>query len=477
MAGIRSLLNILKLIGQASESQHGFNTVARRKSIAASFTPNLYDPVVTTAFPSTHQTIKVLFDNHITADFKTIWLRDNCKCSLCVHEETRQKLLDTPSLDVGAKPKSLNVTDQGNLVIRWLENGNDHISNFDSSWYASTFGVARMLYRYGQSFMHETFDSDSTENHPDQPQIIMWDRTEIWKNFPEISYNEVMESDEGLKTWLEMFYKYGIAIMRGVPPEQGSLVKVVNHFAYVKETQYGMTFDVVHEADPAAHPAFSGLHLHHHTDMNYREKSPGMQLLHCLKATDPKVLGSDPGGMSFFVDGFRVAKWLEENEPAAYQILTSTPIRFQIKNKGFRNRLTNHSTLIFTWNITQLAIFLDLELNLHEGNLNTTINHQQYLHFQSNNPLHKRYSQLWPVICVNQEGDVSEIHYNNRTMGPLQVPSHIVVPFYHAYKLFSEKMRQESSELKFHMLPGDLVAFNNRRVLHGRTNFNPTTTP
>ncbi|CAG2053397.1 unnamed protein product [Timema podura] len=438
MAGIRSLLNILKLIGQASESQHGFNTVARRKSIAASFTPNLYDPVVTTAFPSTHQTIKVLFDNHITADFKTIWLRDNCKCSLCVHEETRQKLLDTPSLDVGVKPKSLNVTDQGNLVIRWLENGNDHISNFDSSWYASTFGVARMLYRYGQSFMHETFDSDSTENHPDQPQIVMWDRTEIWKNFPEISYNEVMESDEGLKAWLEMFYKYGIAIMRGVPPEQGSLVKVVNHFAYVKETQYGMTFDVVHEADPAAHPAFSGLHLHHHTDMNYREKSPGMQLLHCLKATDPKVLGSDPGGMSFFVDGFRVAKWLEENEPAAYQILTSTPIRFQIKNKG------------------------------------------------------KRYSQLWPVICVNQEGDVSEIHYNNRTMGPLQVPSHIVVPFYHAYKylfprceraprynvslaqLFSEKMRQESSELKFHMLPGDLVAFNNRRVLHGRTNFNPT---
>nr|CAD7258918.1 unnamed protein product [Timema shepardi] len=546
MAGIRSLLNILKLIGQASKSQHGFNTVVRRKSMAASFKPNLYDPVVTAAFPSTHQTIKVLFDNHITADFKTIWLRDNCKCSLCVHEETRQKLLDTPSLDVGAKPKSLNVTDQGNLVIRWLENGNDHISNFDSSWYASTFGVARMLYRYGQSFMHETFDSDSTENHPDQPQIVLWDRTEIWKNFPEISYNEVMESDEGLKAWLEMFYKYGIAVMRGVPPEKGSLVKVVNHFAYVKETQYGMTFDVVHEADPTAHPAFSGLHLHHHTDMNYREKSPGMQLLHCLKATDPKVLGSDPGGMSFFVDGFRVAKWLEENEPAAYQILTSTPIRFQIKNKGkqpsgdvlntgyillnsplipnlqsgqrflplqqtkkqyLQNLPTfhliqqqTHTFVIhydcFTENLIHqlirnycIAEYIGLTtgtlgqpMNVHH--FDTNHNHPdkpgalkvQTLNADAMVSSFKRYSQLWPVICVNHDGDVSEIHYNNRTMGPLQVPSHIVLPFYHAYKLFSEKMRQESSELKFHMLPGDLVAFNNRRVLHGRTNFNPTNT-
>lgn len=34
---------------------------------------------------------------------------------------------------------------------------------------------------------------------------------------------------------------------------------------------------------------------------------------------------------------------------------------------------------------------------------------------------------------MNNEGEVTEIHYNNRTMGPLQVPSHLVTPFYHAY--------------------------------------------
>ena len=63
---------------------------------------------------------------------------------------------------------------------------------------------------------------------------------------------------------------------------QGKVVEVVQKFAYVKETSYGVTFDVVAEPDPE-HLAYTGTYLHHHTDLNYRDKSPGMQLLHCLK--------------------------------------------------------------------------------------------------------------------------------------------------------------------------------------------------
>lgn len=45
------------------------------------------------------------------------------------------------------------------------------------------------------------------------------------------------------------------------------------------------------------------------------------------QANDPKLSDTDPGGRSFFADGFRIARWLEENEPAAYHVLTSTPVR------------------------------------------------------------------------------------------------------------------------------------------------------
>jgi hypothetical protein len=47
----------------------------------------------------------------------------------------------------------------------------------------------------------------------------------------------------------------------------------------------------------------------------------------------------------------------------------------------------------------------------------------------------KRYSQLWPVIALDAQGDVTEIHYNTRTSGPLQAPNNVVIPYYHALKV------------------------------------------
>ena len=73
--------------------------------------------------------------------------------------------------------------------------------------------------------------------------------------------------------------------MRGVPAQAGELENVVNRFAYVKETQYGRLFDVVNMPSEGSHLAYSGVALAYHTDMNYREKSPGMQMLHCLKVS------------------------------------------------------------------------------------------------------------------------------------------------------------------------------------------------
>lgn len=46
--------------------------------------------------------------------------------------------------------------------------------------------------------------------------------------------------------------------------------------------------------------------------------------LFILQANDPTL----SSGRSFFADGFRIAKWLEENEPAAFLVLTSIPIRW-----------------------------------------------------------------------------------------------------------------------------------------------------
>lgn len=406
----RSMLLLRRVVVPALQPSRPVHT--RRKSTMAPLQTDVSGtlPTITSALPAQHLTAKVIFDGETTADFKYIWLRDNCQCPICVDPSTKQKVLDSPTLDVHVKPLSLTINNAGKMEIMWREtSGEIHTSQYDPAW----------LFKYGQSFMHNSFASDTVDMdlHPMRPEYELWDRTMIWSNFPEISYNEFMETDSGLYSWLDLFYKFGVAVLRGVPTETNKIVEVVKRFAYVKETQYGQVFDVINKPVEGAHLAFTGMPLAHHTDMNYREKSPGMQLLHCLKANDPKLSDSDPGGRSFFSDGFRIARWLEENEPAAYHILTSTPVRFSIKNEG------------------------------------------------------QQYSALWPILCTNSDGDVTEVHYNNRTMKPLQAPTHVVTPFYHAYKLFTEKLRDPGSGLEFNMVPGDLVAFNNRRVLHGRTFF------
>lgn len=377
--------------------------------VNTAFKVDLSASIVQTVPTSSHS-LKVIFDDHHACDFKYVWLRDNCHCPRCIHPDNKQKLTDTATLDINIRPKGFKLNDDGKLEIEWSENEGQHISIFDSNW----------LHKYGRSFTMDTFDTG--HEHVHLPKVEYWNRVQIWKNVPEISYREAMTTDHGLRNWLEMIYKYGVAIMRNVPCQRHEIINVVNRFAYVKTTIWGQTFDVVCEpvqSDPT-HLAYTGMYLEHHTDMNYREKSPGLQMLHCLKANDPNEHGVDVGGKSFFVDGFYVANWLRDTHPAAFHILSSTPVKFAIKS--------------------------------HSMN----------------------YSQTIPVICVDKDGEVQEIHYNNRTMAPLQVPSHLVMPFYHAYQLLASKMREPSSQLEFHLVPGDLVAFNNRRVLHGRTSFDPT---
>ncbi|KAG0413944.1 hypothetical protein HPB47_008897 [Ixodes persulcatus] len=364
---------------------------------------------VSQAMPTSSHTVKVIFSDDQACELNYIWLRDNCTCPQCIHPQSKQKLVDTAALDFNVRPVSMEASADGTLEVSWGDSKGTHNSSYDPLW----------LYKYGRSYM---LDSDNKDDpRAALPPQELWDRVSIWKSMPEVSYKEFMSTDDGLYRWLDLMHKYGVVVLRGVPCEKNEILNAVKRVAYVKSTIWGDTFDVICEPvqnDPS-HLAYTGMYLEHHTDMNYREKSPGLQMLHCLKAMDIQN-GEDFGGKSFFVDGFMVANWMRENNPAAFHILASTPVQFSIASHNMR------------------------------------------------------YSQMSPIICVGKDGSVEEIHYNNRTLAPIQAPAHLVAPFYHALKEFANKMRDPGSELSFHMVPGDLVAFNNRRVLHGRTSFDST---
>src|SRR4029077_5855928 len=68
-------------------------------------------------------------------------------------------------------------------------------------------------------------------------------------------------------------------------------------------------------------------------------------------------------------------------------------------------------------------------------------------------------------------GAVTAVHYNSRSIAPLRLAAEECAPFYVAYRHFGELLRQPQFQVSILLAPGDVVVFDNQRILHGRTGF------
>ncbi|WP_419946711.1 TauD/TfdA family dioxygenase [Candidatus Poriferisodalis sp.] len=201
----------------------------------------------------------------------------------------------------------------------------------------------------------------------------------------------------------------GIALLHDCGTTPGTVLDVANAIGFVRVTSYDALFDVIAEPDPV-NLAFTPLGLPAHTDNPYREPCPTVQLLHCL------VAAAD-GGASRFVDGFAAAARLRDDNPAAFETLATTEISFRF-----------HSA--------------DVDLRARR-----------------------------PLIELDTEGAVRAISVNNRSMEPLPADRTGTAAFYTAYRSFTRLLDGDDFAIEITLRPGELVALDNRRVLHGRRAF------
>jgi len=82
-----------------------------------------------------------------------------------------------------------------------------------------------------------------------------------------------------------------------------------------------------------------------------------------------------------------------------------------------------------------------------------------------------------PLIQLSTDGQVAAIHYNNRSIAPLQLAISEVRAFYAAYRRFAALLRDERFQLRTRLRDGDLVVLDNQRTLHGRTGFSSARYP
>ena len=209
--------------------------------------------------------------------------------------------------------------------------------------------------------------------------------------------------------WFRRLEAEGLAFLRGVPPEDGAILGAAAHIGLVQETNYGRLFDV--RATPRAENlAYTDLGLGLHTDNPYRDPVPGFQVLHCL-------LAAADGGDSLFADGFAIAAALRAADPDAFELLSATPVRFAWRSATAALRATR------------------------------------------------------PLIQLGAAGEVIAVHYNNRSIEPLSLASPGLPAFYAAYRRFAQLLREPRFQLRVCLAAGELVVFDNWRILHARTAF------
>ncbi len=218
-------------------------------------------------------------------------------------------------------------------------------------------------------------------------------------------------ADDALTAWLESFLTLGFIIFEGVPSEPGMVLKVGAQFGFTRETNFGALFNVRSTPD-ANDLAYTSIALDAHTDNPYRTPVPGIQLLHCL-------VNQTSGGLSTLVDGFAVAQALRNREPEAFRILATTPVRFK---------------------------YLDTDAEL---------------------------TASAPPIELDVTGELRAIHFSPRLDFVPLYPRAQLEAYYRARRLFDHSLRAPDFEIRFLLKDGDLVMFDNCRLLHGRSGFDP----
>ncbi|MEO1190410.1 MAG: TauD/TfdA family dioxygenase [Pseudomonadota bacterium] len=218
---------------------------------------------------------------------------------------------------------------------------------------------------------------------------------------------EVRDEPAERQTWLAAVVEQGLALLEGLPDDPEAGAEVIALFGFPRVTNYGRSFAVITKPDPN-NLAYSDAGLGPHSDNPYRDPVPGLQLLHCL-------VNEAGGGETILVDGFAVAERLRDTAPDDFDLLTQHAIPFR---------------------------FRDAEVDLQARQR---------------------------VIAQDSRGAVEAIHYNNRSAAPFDLPEAVMADYYRAYRHFGALLWEPDLQRRFRLQPGQLLTFDNRRLLHGRS--------
>ncbi|XP_038052320.1 gamma-butyrobetaine dioxygenase-like isoform X2 [Patiria miniata] len=254
--------------------------------------------------------------------------------------------------------------------------------------------------------------SESQIDPISHPEYQVWG-AEMNGNIPTFDYASILSTDKVLYEWLRVLQTTGIALVQRAPKEKGVCRQLAERVAFFRRTIYGEEWQV--ESKPnVSSLGYTSKYLVLHTDLPYYISPPEVQLLHCIEQAKGK------GGENQFVDGWNIVRQLKAEHPEAYKLLSGVPI-------DYKNAATD-----------------------------------QY-------PFHMKASR--PIIDYDLRGELC-MRYNDPIRAPyMLMPVEKVTEMYKAIKLFNQVIYRPQNLVHHRLTEGEMVTFNNRRLLHGRSSF------
>lgn len=260
----------------------------------------------------------------------------------------------------------------------------------------------------------ETYSSRKSmeENRFNDREKTFWNRNDLEKNDFRFDKIDFLSNEKVFLRALNFLDKFGLILIENVPNEFDVEI-LTRRIGEIRETFYGRSWDVKN-VEKATNIAYTAKRLDLHMDLLYLECPPGLQLLHCLS-------NEVRGGESIFSDSFRAAIELQREDKSLFDVLTRFPVTFHYRNAD------------------------------------------------------RHFHQTRPTIVLNGNS-IDHINYSPPFQAPFEIDTSAddFRLFHRALQRFKTILEDPSNIVEFRLEPNQCVVFNNRRVLHGRRAFDPT---
>ena len=297
------------------------------------------------------------------------------------------------------------------LQIEW----SDHITEFNASWLRASDEAqlpAGLANDYAMQFWDASFEPPHHLYKEGQPH-------------------------ENCKMWMKDLRKFGILLLHGVPQTKEGFFRMMHTFGPISQRIQPTNLYTIRagfEVGETVDRAYGLDAVEGHTDACERECPAQLEAFLCLKYSAPEC-----DTVSLFSDGLKIAENLRRENPEAYGLLASIPVKFG------RFRLTTEE-----------------ECPKEDVRI-----------YQRNSVVHS------PVIVTGSNGHPIQMRQRYNKFAGLDLSSineELIMAYFKAYAHFQQKLDDPANQIKFILRPGDMVLFDNYRMIHGRSKVYPRTT-